>query len=101
MSSINLFGPKFSKILKKKQREERKASQSAAQEMYEFPPSYNAVDHPGIKITAGPHTTARGYRKKHHKKSKKHHKKSKKHHKKSKKHHKKSKKHHKKTNRRQ
>jgi hypothetical protein len=91
MSSINFFGPTHKKFEKETKRREKKLKTTAPQEMYEFPPSYNADEHPGIKITAGPHTTAKGYRKKHHRKSKKHHKKSKKH----------NKKHNKKTNRRQ
>ena len=94
MSSINLFGPNHKNLKNEKDRREKELKTTALQEMYEFPPSYNAVQHPGIKITVGPHTTARGYRNKHHKKSNK----SKKHHKKSKKNHKK---HYKKTNRKQ
>jgi hypothetical protein len=95
MSSINLFGSKHENLKKKKDRREKKLKTTAAQEMYEFPPSYNAHEHPGIKITVGPHTTARGlkrrYRNKYHKKSKKYNKRSKKHYKK----------HHKKTQKRQ
>jgi len=102
MSSINLFGSKHKNLEKEKERREKKLKTTTLQEMYEFPPSYNAVEHPGIKITVGPHTTARGlkrrYKNKHHKRSKKNNKKSKKNNKRSKKH---NKKHNKRTQRTQ
>jgi hypothetical protein len=85
--SLNLHGKNYAKIQKEKAEKEKILKETAYTEMYEFPPSYNAAQHPRITITAGPQSTAKGlkrrYKNKHHKKTKKHNKKSKKHHKRS------------------